>query len=394
MPTTPLTSSLRDSRITARVGSWLGAAVLICFLTGLVSHLHQHPISWLPIPPDPAWGFRLTQGLHVATGIATVPLVLVKLFSVYPRLLTWPPVRSVSHGLERLSIAALVGAMLFEIVTGLLNVAELYPWTFFFPRAHYAVAWVLVGSLMLHIAVKAPVIREALRRRLDDPDDHPDDDAGGRPDAVAETGDQVPAGSPDGSLTRRGLLVTTASAVGVVTAVTVGQTVPALSRIALLAPRRPDIGPQGFPVNRTAGAARVTGPATDEGWRLLVTGRAPNELSLADLMALPQREVDLPIACVEGWSASVRWSGVQLSRLLELAGLDPAGGVRVHSLERKGLYRSSRLTYDQAVHPDTLVALTARGEPLALDHGFPARLISPNRPGVLQTKWLSLIEPA
>jgi DMSO/TMAO reductase YedYZ molybdopterin-dependent catalytic subunit len=385
--TTVLSSPLRDSRVTARVGSWLGGAVLVCFLTGLVSHLHQHPISWLPIPPDPAWGYRLTQGLHVATGIATVPLVLVKLFSVYPRLLTWPPVRSVSHALERLSIAVLVGAMLFEIVTGLLNVAELYPWAFFFPSAHYAVAWVLVGSLMLHLAVKAPVILAALGRRLDgdpsgdpsgDPDDgDPDDGAGGR----------------EGSLTRRGLLVSTAGAVGVVTVVTVGQTVPALSRLAVLAPRRPDVGPQGFPVNRTARAARVTAAATDATWRLEVAGPSAQSLSLDDLMALPQREVDLPIACVEGWSATVRWSGVQLSHLLDLAGLDPAGGIRVRSLEQKGLYRSSRLTHDQAMHPDTLIALTAGGEPLHLEHGFPARLISPNRPGVLQTKWLGRIEP-
>lgn len=386
---TPLSSPLRDSRVTARVGSWLGGAVLICFLTGLVSHLHQHPISWIPIPPDPAWGFRLTQGLHVASGIATVPLVLVKLFSVYPRLLTWPPVRSVPHALERLSIAVLVGAMLFEIVTGLLNVAELYPWTFFFPRAHYAMAWVLMGSVLLHLAVKAPLIRDALRRRLDDPVD-----VSGHTEVGGENGDSMPAASREGSLTRRGLLVSTAGAVGAVTVVTVGQTVPSLSGLAVLAPRRPDVGPQGFPVNRTARAARVMVTAADEAWRLVVVGRSPQSLSLPALMSLPQNEVDLPIACVEGWSASVRWSGVRLSRLLELAGLDPSGGVRVHSLEQKGLYRSSRLTHDQAVHPDTLLALTASGEPLALDHGYPARLISPNRPGVLQTKWLGLIEPA
>jgi DMSO/TMAO reductase YedYZ molybdopterin-dependent catalytic subunit len=39
----------------------------------------------------------------------------------------------------------------------------------------------------------------------------------------------------------------------------------------------------------------------------------------------------------------------------------------------------------------TLIALRLAGEPLALDHGFPARLIAPNRPGVLQTKWVSRI---
>ena len=32
------------------------------------------------------------------------------------------------------------------------------------------------------------------------------------------------------------------------------------------------------------------------------------------------------------------------------------------------------------------------GQPLSPDHGYPLRLIGPNRPGVMQTKWLSRIE--
>jgi DMSO/TMAO reductase YedYZ molybdopterin-dependent catalytic subunit len=39
----------------------------------------------------------------------------------------------------------------------------------------------------------------------------------------------------------------------------------------------------------------------------------------------------------------------------------------------------------------TLIALRLHGEPLHLDHGYPCRLIAPNRPGVLQTKWLGRI---
>jgi DMSO/TMAO reductase YedYZ molybdopterin-dependent catalytic subunit len=38
--------------------------------------------------------------------------------------------------------------------------------------------------------------------------------------------------------------------------------------------------------------------------------------------------------------------------------------------------------------PLTLIALRLNGEPLHPDHGYPARLIAPNRPGVLQTKWV------
>jgi DMSO/TMAO reductase YedYZ molybdopterin-dependent catalytic subunit len=40
----------------------------------------------------------------------------------------------------------------------------------------------------------------------------------------------------------------------------------------------------------------------------------------------------------------------------------------------------------------TLVALELGGQPLSIDHGFPCRLIAPDRPGVLQTKWLTSLE--
>lgn len=361
-----LTSPLRDTRVTARVGRVLGIAISICFVTGLISHLHQNPVSWLPIPPTPVWGYRLTQGLHVASGIAAIPLVLVKLFSVYPLLFAWPPARSVSQALERLSIAVLVSSMLFELASGVANVAQWYPFHFFFPAAHYAVAWALAGSLLVHLAVKAPVIAQALRERL------------------SETDEQ--------GLTRRGLLVATGAAVVTLTAVTVGQTVPGLRRLTLLAPRRPDIGPQGLPVNKTATAAQVRETATAADYTLQVKGPSPLALSLADLGALPQREAELPIACVEGWSASASWGGVRLADVLDQAGIGRAASIKVTSLQKGGLYTSSVLTPAQARHDDTLLALRVRGEVLALDHGFPVRLIAANRPGVLQTKWLERIE--
>lgn len=366
-------SPLRDVRVAARVGRALAVAITICFATGLVSHLHQHPVGWLPLSPDPAWGYRLSQGLHVATGLACVPMALVKLYAVYPRLLEWPPVRSLPHALERLSVAALVSAMLFELTTGVLNTVQWYPWPFFFPAAHYAVAWVLVGGVLVHLAVKAPVITAALRAPLDDPDAASDDAAAG--------------------LSRRGLLTATAAAVGTVTVVTVGQTLPGLGRLALLAPRRPDVGPQHVPVNRTAAAAQVVEPATAADWALEVRGPTPVRLTRDDLLAMPQTQVELPIACVEGWSASGRWGGVRLRDVLRLGGLDGAA-VRVRSLEPRGLYTTSALTAEQAAHPSTLLALRLNGSPLAIDHGYPLRLIAPNRPGVLQTKWLAAIEPA
>src|SRR5207247_1691171 len=62
-------SPLRDERLAAWLGAALGVLFGVCFLTGLYSHLQQHPQSWFPIPARPAGLYRFTQGLHVASGI-------------------------------------------------------------------------------------------------------------------------------------------------------------------------------------------------------------------------------------------------------------------------------------------------------------------------------------
>jgi DMSO/TMAO reductase YedYZ molybdopterin-dependent catalytic subunit len=111
-------------------------------------------------------------------------------------------------------------------------------------------------------------------------------------------------------------------------------------------------------------------------------------LSLSQLRALPQREATLPITCVEGWSASRDWRGVPVRSLLDLAGARTDARVRVESLQGRLPYRTSDLDPAQARDRDTLLALEVDGEPLHLDHGYPVRLIGPNRPGVLQTKWV------
>jgi DMSO/TMAO reductase YedYZ molybdopterin-dependent catalytic subunit len=113
---------------------------------------------------------------------------------------------------------------------------------------------------------------------------------------------------------------------------------------------------------------------------------------MADLLALPQTEVDLPIACVEGWSASARWGGVRLRDLLDRADAAPGALVRVTSLEQNGPYAVMTMPPTYARDPLTVLALRVNGQVLAPDHGYPARIIAPNRPGVLQTKWVSRLE--
>ncbi|MCX4094721.1 molybdopterin-dependent oxidoreductase [Nocardia sp. alder85J] len=362
--------SPRGPEVAARVGIALGTAILVCFVTGLLSHWIQHPPTWFRWPVHPVWLYRLTQGAHVVSGVAAVPLVLVKLWSVYPRLFQKLRPRSPLWFAERGSIALLVGSVLFELSTGLANIAQYYPWKFFFPAAHYAMAYVAIGAMAVHLAVKLPVIREALAR----PADTPPDPGPGRV-----------------RVSRRAVLGAAWAGAAVAALSVAGQTVPFLRWAALLAPRSGH-GPQGVPVNRTAAEAGVATTAAAPGYRLVVAaGDRSREFTRAELTAMPQAEANLPIACVEGWSAAAHWSGVRLRDLLDTVGYR-GGDVRLTSLEQSGLYRGSVLPAPFAADRDTLIALALNGEPLDLDHGYPCRLIAPNRPGVLQTKWLSRIE--
>ena len=371
------TSRLRSPAVAARVGVWLGVSFAICFLTGLVSHWAQDPGQPIPFPTSPSWGYRVTQGLHVVTGTAAVPLLLVKLWTVLPAFFERPPRRGprrlLVHVLERASIGVLVAAAVFLLATGLMNSSQWYPWAFSFRATHYAVAWIAIGALVVHVAVKLPVIRDALTSDVDDTRHD-------RPSAVDE-----------GAVSRRGLLRTTWLASGIAVLATAGSAVPLLRDVSVLGVRSGD-GPAGVPINKSAAAAGVTGSATSATYRLEVTyGDRSVSLTREELLDLPQHTETLPIACVEGWSASGAWTGVRVADLLGLVEA-PRGDVRVESLQESGAFRVTTLQ-DQFAHDDrTLLALALNAEPLSLDHGFPCRVIAPNRPGVLQTKWVARLE--
>lgn len=199
-------------------------------------------------------------------------------------------------------------------------------------------------------------------------------------------------GDPGVRVGRRLFLGSVAAATLGVTALTAGQSAPWLEATNVFGPRD-EHGPQGLPVNKTAASAEVLDLATDPGWRLHLDGGVETTSLTRDaLLALPQREVSLPVACVEGWSVGARWSGVRMSDLLDLVGADPGRHVRVRSLQPAGAYTIVDMGPEFARHPKTLLALALNGQTLDLDHGFPARIMAPNRPGVLQTKWVGTIE--
>jgi DMSO/TMAO reductase YedYZ molybdopterin-dependent catalytic subunit len=71
-----------------------------------------------------------------------------------------------------------------------------------------------------------------------------------------------------------------------------------------------------------------------------------------------------------------------------MAGAGSGHAVRVESLQRGGSFRQATLAENQLADPLSLLALRVNGADLALDHGFPARVVVPALPGVHCTKWV------
>ena len=402
-------SPLRGPWLTSVLASVLLVGLPVLLLTGFLSYAAYEPrfpgnafpadpgllrlphFAW---PTRPVWLYRLNQGVHVGLGLALVPVVLAKLWSVVPKLFAWPPARSFAQVLERLSLALLVGGILFELVTGVLNIQYDYVFGFDFYTAHYYGAWVFLAGFAVHVVLKLPVVltalrsrslREELRTPLDRTVPEPPDEHG------------LVAPSPaEPTISRRGLLALVGGGSALVTAVSIGETLgDAVRPTALLSPRGQSYGdgPNDFQVNRTARAAQITPEVTGDGWRLVVRG-GTREVTLdrAQLLAMPQATAELPIACVEGWSTVQTWTGVRLRDLVALAGLpEPASGV-VRSLERAGAFAAATLSRGQLTDEDALLALRVNGADLSLDHGYPARVIVPAAPGVHNTKWVREIE--
>lgn len=399
LPTSPgfWRSPLRGPWFTSVLGLVLLAGITVLFVTGLVSYAAYNPglspvndqtpgkgllgfylFTW---PTRPYWLYRLTQGVHVTLGIALIPVLLAKLWSVVPRLFTLPPARSLAHALERISLLLLVGGGLFEFTTGVLNVQLDYVFPGSFYPLHFYGAWVFFAAFLVHAALKTPAALRNVRRIRQRP----------RPESDLRS----PRPDPP-TVSRRGALWLVGGGSLLLLATTAGRSFDGpLRRTALLAPHggaEPGGGPGGFQINKTAAYAGIDPAETgDEAWRLVVTGRTGTvRLSRADLLRGPLHSSALPIACVEGWSTSDQWwRGVRLRDLAALVGYDDPPDVLVESLQRHGAFRRAALRANQVRDPLSLLALYVNGEELTPDHGYPARVIVPAAPGVLNTKWVA-----
>ncbi|MDQ2971844.1 MAG: molybdopterin-dependent oxidoreductase [Rhodanobacteraceae bacterium] len=126
----------------------------------------------------------------------------------------------------------------------------------------------------------------------------------------------------------------------------------------------------------------------------------PLSLSLEQLRAMPARTQITRHDCVEGWSVIGKWTGVQLSRVLELA--KPADNARYvvfrcfdrmqdGGLEGGTPYYES-VGMDDAYHPQTLLAYALNDQALPIANGAPLRARIERQLGYKMAKYISGIE--
>ncbi len=230
----------------------------------------------------------------------------------------------------------------------------------------------------------------------------------------------VRPGPADGSGRRTFLLIATAvaavTAAGGVVARSFGELAATASRAAvrLPRPRRPappvpagtELDVRGITPYLTSNAdfyrvdtaLRVPDVPVD-GWRLEVNGMVERALSLSyeDLLSRPLVEKRITLTCVSNpvggeYLGNAVWLGVPVADLLEEAGVDPAAdAVRSRSVDDFTAGTPLSVLLDR--QRGALVAVGMNGEPLPLDHGFPARMVTPGLYGyVSATKWLVELE--
>src|SRR5262244_2383768 len=132
-------------------------------------------------------------------------------------------------------------------------------------------------------------------------------------------------------------------------------------------------------------------------YRLRIGGLVehPQEISFADLKAMPKQSQITTHFCIQGWSGVAKWSGVPMRHVVEL--------VRPTREARYAVFYSMSFGDDGGryyeVHPMnnlrhklTILAYEMNDEPLRVMHGAPLRLRCENELGFRMVKWVAAIE--
>ncbi|MDQ3810504.1 MAG: molybdopterin-dependent oxidoreductase, partial [Chloroflexota bacterium] len=143
-----------------------------------------------------------------------------------------------------------------------------------------------------------------------------------------------------------------------------------------------------------------------EDWRLLVDGEVerPFQLEYGTLLRLPAVEVTKTLECISNFIGkpemapfgaeligTARWKGVPVRDILNLVGGPRAGAAWVAVLSADEY--TSALPLDALMDPEALLVYEMNGEVLPREHGYPARLLVPDRYGMKSAKWVVGLRP-
>ncbi|HEY3721848.1 MAG TPA: sulfite oxidase-like oxidoreductase [Acidimicrobiia bacterium] len=124
-------------------------------------------------------------------------------------------------------------------------------------------------------------------------------------------------------------------------------------------------------------------------WTFTVDGLVdrPTTWTWEEIHALAPSTYSGDIHCVTTWSKlGMEFTGVSVDTLLELAGLQPSASF---VLARSHTGYTTNLPLADVTGGKAWVAFTADGEPLAREHGGPARLLVPHLYFWKSAKWVS-----
>jgi DMSO/TMAO reductase YedYZ molybdopterin-dependent catalytic subunit len=132
-------------------------------------------------------------------------------------------------------------------------------------------------------------------------------------------------------------------------------------------------------------------------WKLEIGGlvEKPASFTLAELRTMPSRTQTTRHDCVEGWSAIATWEGVKLSALLEHVQPKPEARFIVFYCadpDEDGQKYYESIDFDEAYHPQTILAYGMNGQTLPVAHGAPIRLRVERQLGYKQAKYVMKIE--
>ncbi len=124
-------------------------------------------------------------------------------------------------------------------------------------------------------------------------------------------------------------------------------------------------------------------------WRLTVDGMVdrPGMFSLEQLRSYPSRSQITQLACEEGWSYVAEWTGVPLSQVLEVAGIQPRAKYVVYFSIDPDWWDSVDMA--DALHPQTYLAYGMNGGDLPVGHGGPLRMRVPRQLGYKNVKFIN-----